>query len=202
MSIRLLYPYHICCFRHFHWTKLCFCRKTGQSVVNCYLLGHLTVFVQCGPAADTGLTGRKIIADTYGGYAHHGGGSFSGKDPTKVDRSAAYIARFIAKNIVAANLAATCEVQLSYTIGVAEPTSVSVDTYGTGKIPDSDLCEIIRECYDLTPAGIIQSLNLRKPIYSLTSVYGHFGKPEWELPWEKISGLHMLIQKAQKYIVA
>ena len=159
-------------------------------------------FVLGGPAADTGLTGRKIIADTYGGYAHHGGGSFSGKDPTKVDRSAAYMARFIAKNIVAAKLADTCEVQLSYAIGVAEPTSVSVNTFGTGRLSDQALCEIIYDCYDLTPAGIIKELNLRKPIYSLTSVYEHFGKPEWELPWEKITGLNTLVHKAQKYMIA
>lgn len=157
-------------------------------------------FVLGGPAADTGLTGRKIIADTYGGYAHHGGGAFSGKDPTKVDRSAAYMARCIAKHIVAAQLADTCEVQLSYAIGVAEPTSVSVDTFGTGRISDSALCCIVRDIFPLTPKGIIDFLTLRQPLYSKTSTYGHFGKPESELPWERLTHVKILSQEAQKYM--
>lgn len=152
-------------------------------------------FILGGPAADTGLTGRKIIADTYGGYARHGGGAFSGKDCTKVDRSAAYMARYIAKNIVAARLADTCEVQLSYAIGVAEPTSVTVDTFGTGTIPDAALCDIVREIFPLTPKGIIDFLELRRPIYSKTSAYGHFGKSENELPWERLTHTDKLLQK-------
>lgn len=157
-------------------------------------------FVLGGPAADTGLTGRKIIADTYGGYAHHGGGAFSGKDPTKVDRSAAYMARYIAKNIVASKLADTCEVQLSYAIGVAEPTSVSVETFGTGRISDNALCCIIRDTFPLTPKGIIDFLELRQPLYSKTSTYGHFGKPESELPWEHLTHVNILYQEAKKYM--
>lgn len=156
-------------------------------------------FVLGGPAADTGLTGRKIIADTYGGYAHHGGGAFSGKDPTKVDRSAAYMARYIAKNIVAAQLADICEVQLSYAIGVAEPTSVSVETFGTGRISDTALCEIIRDTFPLTPKGIIDFLDLRQPLYSKTCAYGHFGKQESELPWEALTHVNILHRKTQKF---
>ncbi|MBC8558337.1 methionine adenosyltransferase [Lachnospiraceae bacterium BX3] len=142
-------------------------------------------FVIGGPNGDSGLTGRKIIVDTYGGYARHGGGAFSGKDCTKVDRSAAYAARYVAKNIVAAGLAKRCEIQLSYAIGVAQPTSVMVDTFGTGKLSDEKLVEIIRENFDLRPAGIIKMLDLRRPIYKQTAAYGHFGRLELNLPWEK-----------------
>ena len=142
-------------------------------------------FVIGGPNGDSGLTGRKIIVDTYGGYARHGGGAFSGKDCTKVDRSAAYAARYVAKNIVAAGLAKRCELQLSYAIGVAQPTSVMVDTFGTGKLSDEKLVEIIRENFDLRPAGIIKMLDLRRPIYKQTAAYGHFGRLELNLPWEK-----------------
>ena len=143
-------------------------------------------FVIGGPHGDAGLTGRKIIVDTYGGYARHGGGAFSGKDCTKVDRSAAYAARYVAKNIVAAGLAEKCEIQLSYAIGVAQPTSVMVDTFGTGKISDEKLVEIIRENFDLRPAGIIKMLDLRRPIYKQTAAYGHFGRNDLNLPWEAL----------------
>ena len=142
-------------------------------------------FVIGGPHGDAGLTGRKIIVDTYGGYARHGGGAFSGKDCTKVDRSAAYAARYVAKNIVAAGIARKCEIQLSYAIGVAQPTSIMVDTFGTGKISDEKLVEIIRENFDLRPAGIIKMLDLRRPIYKATAAYGHFGRTDVDLPWEK-----------------
>ncbi len=141
-------------------------------------------FVIGGPNGDSGLTGRKIIVDTYGGYARHGGGAFSGKDCTKVDRSAAYAARYVAKNIVAAGLADKCEIQLSYAIGVAQPTSVRVDTFGTGKLPETRILEIIRENFDLRPAGIIKMLDLRRPIYKQTAAYGHFGRDDVSLPWE------------------
>ena len=143
-------------------------------------------FVIGGPHGDSGLTGRKIIVDTYGGYARHGGGAFSGKDCTKVDRSAAYAARYVAKNIVAAGLAEKCEIQLSYAIGVAQPTSVMVDTFGTGKLSDEKLVEIIRENFDLRPAGIIKMLDLRRPIYRGTAAYGHFGRTDLDLPWEAV----------------
>ena len=143
-------------------------------------------FVIGGPHGDAGLTGRKIIVDTYGGYARHGGGAFSGKDCTKVDRSAAYAARYVAKNIVAAGLADKCEIQLSYAIGVAQPTSIMADTFGTGKVSDEKLVEIIRENFDLCPAGIIKMLNLRRPIYKQTAAYGHFGRNDLDLPWEKL----------------
>ena len=143
-------------------------------------------FVIGGPHGDAGLTGRKIIVDTYGGYARHGGGAFSGKDCTKVDRSAAYAARYVAKNIVAAGLAEKCEIQLSYAIGVAQPTSVMVDTFGTGKLSDEKLVEIIRENFDLRPAGIIKMLDLRRPIYRGTAAYGHFGRTDLDLPWEAV----------------
>ena len=142
-------------------------------------------FVIGGPHGDSGLTGRKIIVDTYGGYARHGGGAFSGKDCTKVDRSAAYAARYVAKNIVAAGLADKCEIQLSYAIGVAHPTSIMVDTFGTGKVSNEKLVEIIRENFDLRPAGIIKMLDLRRPIYKQTAAYGHFGRTDVDLPWEK-----------------
>ena len=149
-------------------------------------------FVIGGPHGDTGLTGRKIIVDTYGGYARHGGGAFSGKDCTKVDRSAAYAARYVAKNIVAAGLAKKCEIQLSYAIGVAHPTSVMVDTFGTGKLSDTRLVEIIRENFDLRPAGIIKMLDLRRPIYKQTAAYGHFGRNDLDLPWEKLDKVETL----------
>ncbi len=142
-------------------------------------------FVIGGPNGDSGVTGRKIIVDTYGGYARHGGGAFSGKDCTKVDRSAAYAARYVAKNIVAAGLAEKCEIQLSYAIGVARPTSIMVDTFGTGKLADEKLVEIVRENFDLRPAGIIKMLDLRRPIYKQTAAYGHFGRTDIDLPWEK-----------------
>lgn len=149
-------------------------------------------FVIGGPNGDSGLTGRKIIVDTYGGYARHGGGAFSGKDCTKVDRSAAYAARYVAKNIVAAGLADKCEIQLSYAIGVAQPTSIMVDTFGTGKIKDNDLVQIIRNNFDLRPAGIIHMLNLRRPIYKSTAAYGHFGRLDLDLPWEKLDKVDLL----------
>ena len=149
-------------------------------------------FVIGGPHGDSGLTGRKIIVDTYGGYARHGGGAFSGKDCTKVDRSAAYAARYVAKNIVAAGIADKCEIQLSYAIGVAYPTSVMVDTFGTGKISDDKLVEIIRENFDLRPAGIIKMLDLRRPIYKQTSAYGHFGRDVIKLPWEELDKVEIL----------
>ncbi len=142
-------------------------------------------FVIGGPHGDSGLTGRKIIVDTYGGFARHGGGAFSGKDCTKVDRSAAYAARYVAKNIVAAGLAERCELQLSYAIGVAQPTSINIDTFGTGKLPDSRLSEIVAENFDLRPAGIIKMLDLRRPIYKQTAAYGHFGRNDIDVPWEK-----------------
>ena len=149
-------------------------------------------FVIGGPNGDSGLTGRKIIVDTYGGYARHGGGAFSGKDCTKVDRSAAYAARYVAKNIVAAGLAAKCEIQLSYAIGVAQPTSVMVDTFGTGKLSDQELVGIIRKHFDLRPAGIIKMLDLRRPIYKQTAAYGHFGRHDLDLPWEKLDKAEVL----------
>ncbi len=149
-------------------------------------------FVIGGPHGDAGLTGRKIIVDTYGGYARHGGGAFSGKDCTKVDRSAAYAARYVAKNIVAAGLAEKCEIQLSYAIGVAQPTSVMVDTFGTGKVSDEKLVDIIRENFDLRPAGIIKMLDLRRPIYKQTAAYGHFGRNDLNLPWEAIDKVDIL----------
>lgn len=149
-------------------------------------------FVIGGPHGDSGLTGRKIIVDTYGGYARHGGGAFSGKDCTKVDRSAAYAARYVAKNLVAAGLAEKCEIQLSYAIGVAQPTSVMVDTFGTGKLSDEKLTDIIRENFDLRPAGIIKMLGLRRPIYKQTAAYGHFGRNDLDLPWEKLDKTDVL----------
>ncbi|HKM04611.1 MAG TPA: methionine adenosyltransferase [Lachnospiraceae bacterium] len=149
-------------------------------------------FVIGGPHGDSGLTGRKIIVDTYGGYARHGGGAFSGKDCTKVDRSAAYAARYVAKNIVAAGLAEKCEIQLSYAIGVAHPTSIMVDTFGTGKISEEKLVELIRDNFDLRPAGIIKMLDLRRPIYKQTAAYGHFGRHDLDLPWEKLDKVDTL----------
>ena len=153
-------------------------------------------FVIGGPHGDSGLTGRKIIVDTYGGYARHGGGAFSGKDCTKVDRSAAYAARYVAKNMVAAGLAKKCEIQLSYAIGVAHPTSIQVDTFGTGKLSDQRLTEIVRENFDLRPAGIIKMLNLRRPIYKQTDAYGHFGRNDLNLPWEALDK----VEELKKYL--
>ncbi len=153
-------------------------------------------FVIGGPHGDSGLTGRKIIVDTYGGYARHGGGAFSGKDCTKVDRSAAYAARYVAKNLVAAGLADKCEIQLSYAIGVAHPTSIMVDAFGTGKLEDHRLVEIIRENFDLRPAGIIKMLDLRRPIYKQTAAYGHFGRNDLNLPWEKLDK----VEDLKKYL--
>ena len=149
-------------------------------------------FVIGGPQGDSGLTGRKIIVDTYGGYARHGGGAFSGKDCTKVDRSAAYAARYVAKNIVAAGLADKCEIQLSYAIGVAHPTSIRVETFGTGKLTDEELVAVVRENFDLRPAGIIKMLDLRRPIYKQTAAYGHFGRTDVDLPWEKLDRVEAL----------
>ena len=153
-------------------------------------------FVLGGPAADVGLTGRKIIVDTYGGYAAHGGGAFSGKDPTKVDRSAAYMARYIAKNVVAAGLARKCQIELAYAIGVAQPVSVLVDSFGTGRLSDGALPELVRRCFDLRPAAIIENLNLRRPIYQPTAAYGHFGRTDLNLPWEQTNAVDKLLSLA------
>ena len=161
-----------------------------------FLVNPTGRFVIGGPVGDSGLTGRKIIVDTYGGYAAHGGGAFSGKDPTKVDRSAAYMARYIAKNIVAAGLASKCQLELAYAIGVAEPVSVLVDTFGTGKLSDWHLGELVRKCFDLRPASIIQTLDLRRPIYQQVAAYGHFGRPELDLPWEKLDRVEQLQKNA------
>ena len=157
-----------------------------------YFINPTGRFVIGGPHGDSGLTGRKIIVDTYGGYARHGGGAFSGKDCSMVDRSAAYAARYVAKNIVAAGIAEKCEIQLSYAIGVAQPTSIMVDTFGTGKIHDDTLVDIIRENFDLRPAGIIKMLDLRRPIYKQTAAYGHFGRTDLDLPWEKLDKVDVL----------
>lgn len=157
-----------------------------------FLINPTGRFVIGGPQGDSGLTGRKIIVDTYGGYASHGGGAFSGKDPTKVDRSAAYAARYVAKNIVAAGLARKCEIELAYAIGVAEPVSIHVDTHGTGKIEDEKLAELIQENFDLRPAGIIKELDLRRPIYKQTAAYGHFGRTDLDLPWERTDKAEIL----------
>jgi S-adenosylmethionine synthetase len=159
-------------------------------------------FVIGGPHGDTGLTGRKIIVDTYGGMGRHGGGAFSGKDPTKVDRSACYMARYVAKNIVAADLADRCEVQLAYAIGVAEPVSIMVNTFGTGKVDDARLAEIVRETFSLTPAGMIKSLNLRRPIYQKTAAFGHFGRTEDTFTWEATDKAQALREAAQLIAVA
>jgi len=161
-----------------------------------YYINPTGRFVIGGPQGDSGLTGRKIIVDTYGGYARHGGGAFSGKDPTKVDRSACYAARYVAKNIVAAGLAERCEIQLSYAIGVAQPTSVMVDTFGTGRLSDQKLTEIVRENFDLRPAGIIKMLDLRRPIYRQTAAYGHFGRTDIDVPWEKTD----MAEKLKSYL--
>lgn len=157
-----------------------------------FLINPTGRFVIGGPQGDAGLTGRKIIVDTYGGYARHGGGAFSGKDPTKVDRSAAYAARYVAKNIVAAGLADKCEVQLAYAIGIAQPVSISVDTYGTAKIAESKIVEIIKAEFDLSPAGIIKALDLRRPIYKQVAAYGHFGRNDLNLPWERLDKVEII----------
>ena len=157
-----------------------------------YFINPTGRFVIGGPHGDSGLTGRKIIVDTYGGAGRHGGGAFSGKDCTKVDRSAAYAARYVAKNIVAAGIADRCEIQLSYAIGVAQPTSIMVDTFGTGKLSEDKIVELIRENFDLRPAGIIKMLDLRRPIYKQTAAYGHFGRPDLDLPWEKTDKAELL----------
>ncbi len=157
-----------------------------------FLINPTGRFVIGGPQGDAGLTGRKIIVDTYGGYARHGGGAFSGKDPTKVDRSAAYAARYVAKNIVAAGLADKCEVQLAYAIGIAQPVSISVDTYGTAKIAESKIVEIIKAEFDLSPAGIIKALDLRRPIYKQVAAYGHFGRSDLNLPWERLDKVEII----------
>ncbi|MCR5551917.1 MAG: methionine adenosyltransferase [Oscillospiraceae bacterium] len=161
-----------------------------------FLVNPTGRFVLGGPAADTGLTGRKIIVDTYGGYAAHGGGAFSGKDPTKVDRSAAYMARYVAKNIVAAGLARKCQIELAYAIGVAKPVSVLVDTCGTGRISDEALSGLVARCFDLRPAAIIERLDLRRPIYQQTAAYGHFGRSDLDLPWEKTDAVETLLKNA------
>jgi S-adenosylmethionine synthetase len=161
-----------------------------------YFINPTGRFVIGGPMGDAGLTGRKIIVDTYGGYARHGGGAFSGKDPTKVDRSAAYAARYVAKNIVAAGLADKCEVQLAYAIGVARPVSIRIDTFGTGKVSEDKLVELVQKHFDLRPAGIIRSLDLRRPIYKQTAAYGHFGRTDLDLPWERTDKVDILRQEA------
>ncbi|MGI6727215.1 MAG: methionine adenosyltransferase [Anaerovoracaceae bacterium] len=163
-----------------------------------YFVNPTGRFVIGGPAGDSGLTGRKIIVDTYGGYARHGGGAFSGKDPTKVDRSATYFARYVAKNIVAAGLADKCELELAYAIGVAKPVSVMVDTFGTGKISDEKLAELVETHFNLRPAAIIRDLDLRRPIYRKIAAYGHFGRPDLDLPWERIDKASILKEAAQK----
>ncbi|SDY03176.1 MULTISPECIES: methionine adenosyltransferase [Salimicrobium] len=163
-----------------------------------YILNPTGRFVIGGPQGDAGLTGRKIIVDTYGGYARHGGGAFSGKDSTKVDRSAAYAARYVAKNIVAAGLAKTCEVQLAYAIGVAEPVSISIDTDGTGEVTEARLVKAVRELFDLRPAGIIRMLDLKRPIYRQTAAYGHFGRPADHFPWENVDKVDLLRAKIKE----
>ena len=161
-----------------------------------YFVNPTGRFVIGGPQGDSGLTGRKIIVDTYGGYAHHGGGAFSGKDPSKVDRSAAYAMRYVAKNLVAAGLARKCEIGVAYAIGVARPVSVFVDSYGTGALSDDRLAEIVMECFDLRPAAIIRDLDLKRPIYSQTATYGHFGRPDLDLPWERLDR----VEDLKKYL--
>ncbi|MBI9010394.1 MAG: methionine adenosyltransferase [Tenericutes bacterium] len=158
-------------------------------------------FVIGGPSGDSGLTGRKIIVDTYGGRAHHGGGAFSGKDPSKVDRSAAYMTRYIAKNLVAAGLADEIEIQVSYAIGLAKPTSIGIDTFGTNKIPEQDILKIINKHFDLRPKSIIQTLNLKRPIYRQTSAYGHFGRDDLDLPWEKLDKVELLKEYLNKDVI-
>ena len=163
-----------------------------------YFVNPTGRFVVGGPQGDSGLTGRKIIVDTYGGYAHHGGGAFSGKDPSKVDRSAAYAMRHVAKNLVAAGLADKCEIGVAYAIGVAKPVSVFVDTEGTGKLPDDKLAELVEQCFDLRPAAIIRDLDLKRPIYAATAAYGHFGRTDVDLPWEHLDKVDLLKEAAKK----
>lgn len=151
-----------------------------------------------GPHGDSGLTGRKIIVDTYGGYARHGGGAFSGKDPTKVDRSATYAARYVAKNLVAAGLADKCEIQIAYAIGVARPVSILVDSFGTGRLPDEKLSELVEKHFDLRPAAIIRDLDLRRPIYRQVAAYGHFGRTDIEVPWEQLDKVDALRKEIQE----
>lgn len=165
-----------------------------------YYINPTGRFVVGGPQGDSGLTGRKIIVDTYGGYGRHGGGSFSGKDPTKVDRSASYAARYVAKNIIAAGLAKKCEVQLAYAIGVAHPVSVLVDTFGTGKVTDDILVDLVKRNFDLRPAAIIKNLDLRRPIYRQVAAYGHFGRPDLDLPWEKTDKADVLLEQAKSMV--
>jgi len=174
-----------------------------------FLVNPTGKFVIGGPQGDAGLTGRKIIVDTYGGYSRHGGGAFSGKDPTKVDRSAAYACRYVAKNIVAAGLAEKCEVQLSYAIGVARPVSILVDTFGTGKIPEARLLELVKQHFELRPAGIIQTFNLRRlpaerggRFYQDIAAYGHFGRPELDLPWERTDKAELLKEELRQPVAA
>lgn len=162
-----------------------------------YFINPTGRFVIGGPQGDAGLTGRKIIVDTYGGYARHGGGAFSGKDPTKVDRSAAYAARYVAKNIVAAKLADSCEVQLAYAIGVAEPVSIAINTFGTGEVSEEELVNAVRDIFDLRPAGIIRMLDLQNPIYKQTAAYGHFGRTDVEFPWEKTDKVEALLEQTK-----
>jgi S-adenosylmethionine synthetase len=161
-----------------------------------YFINPTGRFVVGGPQGDTGLTGRKIMVDTYGGFARHGGGAFSGKDPTKVDRSAAYAARYVAKNIVAAGLAGKCEIQVAYAIGVAKPVSIMIQTFGTGVIPDEKLVELVKKHFDLRPASIIRDLDLRRPIYRQVAAYGHFGRTDLDLPWEKTDKVDVLRRAA------
>jgi S-adenosylmethionine synthetase len=166
-----------------------------------YIVNPTGRFVKGGPEADSGLTGRKIIVDTYGGYGRHGGGAFSGKDPTKVDRSGAYAARWIAKNLVAAGASDKIEVEVAYAIGVARPVSISVDTFGTGKIADEKIVEIIDKIFDLRPAAIIRDLDLRRPIYKKTAAYGHFGRTDVELPWEKLDKVDEIKEELNNVVV-
>ena len=183
----------------------CACRLLDEETIICYnhegvetiiYINPTGRFVIGGPQGDTGLTGRKIIIDTYGGYSRHGGGAFSGKDPTKVDRSAAYAARYVAKNIVAAGLADKCEIELAYAIGVARPLSVFIDTFGTGKVSEEKLVELVNKNFDLRPGAIIRDLDLRKPIYKQVAAYGHFGRNDLDLPWERTDKAEILRKEA------
>ena len=174
----------------------CQLHRDGRFEETKYFINPTGRFVIGGPQGDTGLTGRKIIIDTYGGYSRHGGGAFSGKDPTKVDRSAAYAARYVAKNIVAAGLADKCEIELAYAIGVARPLSVFIDTFGTGKVSEEKLVELVNKNFDLRPGAIIRDLDLRKPIYKQVAAYGHFGRNDLDLPWERTDKAEILRKEA------